>query len=360
MTDARTIEVCAGDARYGVHIDGRGRALEAARAHLAGVGDAVALVQDARVAELHGALLTDTPTLDLDGGEGVKELDVLGRVLDFCASASLSRRSALASYGGGTIGDLTGLAASLFKRGLDVVHVPTTLLAQVDSSVGGKTAINLRAGKNLAGTFHHPGAVFCDTSVLATLEDADLRSGFGEVVKTMLLAGDADLAALEERTNALIRRDEDALGDVVARCVEVKRDVVEADPDERGPRRALNLGHTFGHAIERVAGFGTVPHGVAVAVGLGLAADASADALDADPELADRIRTLLSRLGLPTSLDALRDEYGVALPADGLREALRHDKKGAVGQPEFVLLRAPGDAALGVPLEDALLARLFA
>ena len=324
----------------------------------------LALLADERVLDLHGAglgPLLDAPRLVLEGGEGAKTLGRLGEVLEFCAAAGLSRASTLVTLGGGSLGDLGGLAASLFKRGLDVVHLPTTLLAQVDASVGGKTAINLAAGKNLAGTFHQPAAVFCDTGTLGTLPDDQRASGLGEVVKTALVGGPDEVAALEDLAPDLAAGGADSLTEVVASCVTVKARVVASDPDERGPRRALNLGHTFAHAIEHAAGYGAVPHGVAVAAGLGLALAASLEAgLLEDQGLAERTRDLQARLGLPRDLADLRETSGLALPAEELLAGLAHDKKGAVGRPEFVLVRAPGDLALGVPLEPALLESLLA
>ncbi|MEM6674983.1 MAG: 3-dehydroquinate synthase family protein [Planctomycetota bacterium] len=353
-----TISVDIPGAAYGVTV-GMG-----ARSRIADAvdhADGVAQLVDRRVAGLHGTPCSGVPTLELQGGEGIKTLESLGRVLDFCAEAGLSRRSTLVAFGGGTIGDLGGLAASLFKRGLDVVQVPTTLLAQVDASVGGKTAINLAAGKNLAGTFHHPRAVFCDADLLATLDDEDFASGLGEVAKTAILGGDDALSRTEELAKAVVARDADALAEVVAMCVGVKARVVASDPEERGARRALNLGHTFGHAIEHAAGYGRVPHGVAVAVGLALAARATEGAFDADPELTTRTLELLRCFGLPTSLDELRSRDGLreALTPEALHVGLGHDKKGTVGSPEFVLARRPGDIALGVRLDDELLMSLL-
>ncbi|MEM8714120.1 MAG: 3-dehydroquinate synthase family protein, partial [Planctomycetota bacterium] len=256
-----------------------------------------------------------------------------------------------------------GLAASLFKRGLRVVQVPTTLLAQVDASVGGKTAVNLAAGKNLAGTFHQPSAVFCDTALLGTLDEDEYLSGLGEVVKTALIEGPESLAALEAQAEALRSRDPDALEDIVGRSVATKARVVVSDPTEKGTRRSLNLGHTFGHAIEHAAGYGRVPHGIAVGVGLQLAAAASVRALDgASEDLVGSVERLLGAFGLPATLSELRERHGLhdELRADALIEGLGHDKKGRVGAPEFVLLRGPGEIELGVPLERAHLEALFA
>lgn len=354
MSVAR-VEV-ATDPPYAVHI-GAG-ALDGLPASFDGA-ERAALLVDARVAELHPnalAPLADLPRLTLPGGEDTKSVARLGEVLEFLSGARLSRASTVIALGGGVIGDLGGLAASLFKRGCAVVQAPTTLLAQVDASVGGKTAINLAAGKNLAGTFHQPRAVFADTSLLATLAEDELRSGLGEVVKTALIGGEVELARLEERADALVARDPGALAEIVTDCVRVKARVVAEDPHERGPRRGLNLGHTFGHAIEHAAGFGAVPHGVAVAAGLGLALRAAqATGLADDPQLEERTLALLARLGLPRGLE----ELGATFDPAALRAGLLHDKKGRVGAPEFVIPRAAGALALGVTLDDALLDRLL-
>lgn len=336
---------------------------------LARAGDAgdpslgLALLADERVLALHGAglgRLESVPRLELSGGEDAKTLVRLGEVLEFCASAGLSRGSTLVTLGGGTMGDLGGLAASLFKRGLGVVHLPTTLLSQVDASVGGKTAINLAAGKNLAGTFHQPTAVYCDTDTLRTLPARELASGLGEVVKTALVGGREALDAVERRASELLAADPQALSETVAACVTIKARVVAADPTEQGPRRALNLGHTFAHALEHAAGFGALPHGVAVAVGIVLALQASSECgLLEDASLLPRIQGLNSSLGLPSSLAELRETYGQPLPVQDLLLGLAHDKKGAVGEPEFVLVRSPGDLPLGVVLKEAQLESLL-
>ncbi|MEM6571814.1 MAG: 3-dehydroquinate synthase [Planctomycetota bacterium] len=359
---ASTIRVDVAGAPYDVHV---GADVRARIADVTAGADRVACVADRRVRELHGPLAApegaDMPELLLDGGEGAKTFARLEEALDFCADARLSRASCLVAYGGGTIGDLGGLVASLFKRGLPVVQVPTTLLSQVDASVGGKTAINLTAGKNLAGTFHQPSAVLCDTAVLATLDDHEFASGLGEVVKTAIIGGEEVLARIEGAADAVVSRDGNALGDVVAACVRVKARVVESDPEERGLRRVLNLGHTFGHAIEHAAGYGRVPHGVAVGVGLTIAARAAEVAMGADRDLTERTRRLLVRFGLPVSLDELRgrDGLGGALTPEALRVGLGHDKKGRVGAPEFVLARAAGDVSAGIELDAALVDELL-
>ncbi|MEW6071340.1 MAG: 3-dehydroquinate synthase [Planctomycetota bacterium] len=324
---------------------------------------AVAVLSDAHVAPLHAARLgplAAAPTHVVAPGEGAKSFAVLEQVLDFLAAADLDRHSVLVALGGGVVGDLGGLAASLYMRGIDVVQCPTTLLAMVDAAVGGKTAVNLAAGKNLAGTFHAPRAVFADPTVLATLPPEEYLSGLGEVVKTALVGDAALLALLEARSAAVGRREPALLGEVVERCVRVKAGVVGRDEKEDGERKTLNLGHTFAHGIERAAGYGAIPHGVAVAAGLGLALRASARlGRLADAALPARVAALLARLGLPPDLAALRRRYGCALPPAALLAGMRHDKKGRAGAPALVVPCAAGVVEWDIPADPVLLESLL-
>lgn len=289
-------------------------------------------------------------------GEGAKSFEFLEVVLDAMVAADLDRGATLVALGGGVVGDLGGLAAALFMRGIDWVACPTTLLAMVDASVGGKTAVNLAAGKNLAGSFHQPRAVFADLDTLATLPPEELRSGLGEALKTVYLAGDELLEVYEVSAEACARGDGAALAPIIAACVRKKADLVSADELESGPRRALNLGHTTAHAIEQVAGYGLVRHGVAVAAGIGCALRVSAElGLLTDPALPARHAALTAALGLPADLAALRAETGLELEPAALVDAMRHDKKGSAGTPELVLPVAAGRVELGTPAEPALL-----
>jgi len=327
-------------------------------------GGRAAVLTDANVAPLHLAALVgleDAPRLVVPAGEASKSLATLGRVLDFLAESDLDRSSALVLLGGGVVGDLGGLAASLYMRGIDAVHCPTSLVAQVDSSIGGKTAIDLAAGKNLAGTFHPPRAVLADVTTLSTLPDAELSAGLGEVLKTALVGDGGILERLDEGAEAVLAREPSVLVELVTRCVRVKAAIVERDERERGERRKLNLGHTFGHAIERAAGYGRVPHGVAVAVGTTLALEAARTrGLLQDPELPARVARIAARLGLPASLAELRERSGLALDPAELERAMRHDKKGSAGEPRFVLPRAAGAIETGVRLAPDELRRLLA
>jgi 3-dehydroquinate synthase len=322
-----------------------------------------AIVSDRNVARLHAerlGSLTERPGIALPPGEESKSFAALEGLLDFLVGIGMDRHSQLVAFGGGVIGDLTGLAAALFMRGIPCVQVPTTLLSQVDSSVGGKTAVNLRGGKNLAGAFHQPSLVLADTALLATLPEDELASGLGEVVKTALIGDPGLLELLESEAGKILARDAEVLSDVVARCVTVKAGVVARDPTESGERKSLNLGHTFAHGIEQAAGFGAVPHGIAVGVGLGLALEASRrTGLLTDPELPGRVQVLLERLGLPTDLEALR-RRAPGLESEHLIAGMRHDKKGRAGEPAFVLVAEAGRILLDQHLEDGLVADLLA
>ncbi|MCZ6596382.1 MAG: 3-dehydroquinate synthase, partial [Planctomycetota bacterium] len=304
----------------------------------------VAPLHRARLAGLEGA-----PLHAVEPGEGSKRMAVLEDVLDWMAASDLDRGSVLVALGGGVVGDLGGLAASLYMRGIPVLQCPTSLLAQVDAAIGGKTAVDLAAGRNLAGTFHQPLAVLADTDVLATLPDEELSAGLGEVVKSALVGDDGLLALLEDQAERILARDTEILAEVVERCARIKAEVVAADEREAGPRRKLNLGHTYAHAIEHAAGHGRIPHGAAVGTGLCLALETGrALGLLVDRELPERIAVLIGRLGLCASLAALAARHDASLTTAGILAAMRHDKKGRAGVPALVLPRAAGDLALGV------------
>jgi 3-dehydroquinate synthase len=262
----------------------------------------------------------------------------LGRVLEFLAAQSLDRTGVLWVVGGGVMGDLGGFAAASYLRGIEFFQVPTTLLAMVDSSVGGKTGINLAAGKNLAGAFHQPRGVFIDTDFLVTLPPREFAAGAAEIIKYGLL-GDAALFAQLERTPLTVQSP--PLAGVIRRCCELKAKIVEADERELaadGGRALLNLGHTFGHAIERVAGYGTYLHGEAVAIGLAAAARLSQKLGPLAAADVVRIEAAVAAHALPVRLRA-----PLALPA--LLDAMARDKKVRAGLPRFVVLRKIGEAA---------------
>jgi shikimate kinase/3-dehydroquinate synthase len=312
----------------------------------------VAVVTDRTVAGLHLAALREglaeagfatLTEIVVPPGEGAKSFSVLAEVVEGLLSAGVDRRTAVVALGGGVVGDLAGFAAAVTLRGLPFVQVPTTLLAQVDSSVGGKTGINTQHGKNLAGAFHQPRIVLADTGALATLPPRELRAGWAEVAKHGLLHGPL-FSWCEAEGPAAVAGDPQRLAVAVAESCRLKAEVVAADEREESPeggRALLNLGHTFGHAIEAEFGFdGTLLHGEAVAVGLPLAARLSARLGHADPALAPRIEAHLAAVGLPARLaDLPRTPSAAALLA-----RMKSDKKAREGRLRFVLLRAPGDA----------------
>lgn len=309
------------------------------------------IVVDQRVSQLYGqslASLGDVPTVVLPRGEVSKSFAELERVLGACAEAGLDRHSRLLAFGGGVTSDLTGLAAALYMRGIDFACAPTTLLAQVDASVGGKTAINLSQGKNLAGCFHQPSEVFIDTRLLTTLDEHEWRSGLGEVLKAAVLGARVDDGAplfdWLESTSDLDARDPETAATMVAACVRFKADVVAADFTERGPREQLNLGHTFAHAIEHTAGFGVVPHGTAVAAGIAMALEMAArEDILTDKDLPARTAALAQRLGLPTNLADIEAQLGAPLDPAQMLAATALDKKSKAGTPRYILPRAIGD-----------------
>ncbi|MEZ6003082.1 MAG: 3-dehydroquinate synthase family protein [Planctomycetota bacterium] len=326
----------------------------------------VALLADATVWDLHGAEvpgLADLPRFLLPSGESSKDWQHLGEVLGFLADADLGPGSLLLTLGGGVVSDLGGLAASIYKRGMAVAHMPSTLLAQVDASVGGKTAVNLPQGKNLVGTYHMPAFVLMDPEVLRTLPIEEWRSGLGEVCKTALLARRPVLHQLEDTAASLsdpTKAGSRAIESIVRASVRTKAQWVEADPTEKGCRKALNLGHTFAHAIEHAAGFGTVPHGIAVAFGLQLALRASADRdMLFDQSLTERIPALLGALGLPRSWRTYSSRLGIDLTVEDLMQGLAHDKKGDVRKPRFVLPLEAGRVVWDIELEPDHIEQLW-
>ena len=281
----------------------------------------------------------------LPDGEQHKTLETLARVFDALVERRMNRDACVVALGGGVVGDMAGFAAACYQRGVDYVQVPTTLLAQVDSSVGGKTGVNHPLGKNLIGAFHQPRAVISDTDTLRTLAPRELRAGLAEVIKYGLIADEPFLAWLEASLDALLALDPPALAHAIRRSCEVKAEIVAEDEREHGRRALLNLGHTFGHAIETATGYGGWLHGEAVAAGMLMAADLSGRLGWLAPSDVARVRTLLTRAGLP--LEAPRIGAARALELMGM------DKKVLAGRIRLVLLRRIGDGVVegGYPAE---------
>ncbi len=292
-------------------------------------------------------LFDPLPRLALPAGEQTKSLGAYGVVLDFMAAERLDRTSVLVVLGGGVIGDLGGFAAASYLRGIEFIQVPTTLLAMVDSSVGGKTGLNLAAGKNLVGAFHHPTEVFIVMPCLRSLPAREFAAGMAEVIKYGLLGDAALFARLEQAPLAPESAD---LTAVIRRCCAMKAAVVQEDEREtakEGGRALLNLGHTFGHAIEQVTGYGTYLHGEAVAIGLAGAARLSVRIGLVAPGEVARVERTVAAHALPVRLRT-------ALPVSALMAAMYHDKKVRTGQLRFVLLERLGVALTRSGVPEAL------
>lgn len=306
-------------------------------------GQFLPLISDRRVFGLYGerfaGIVLAEPIL-VPEGEAAKDWPTLVDIVGQLASLDIKRGTPIVALGGGSVGDVAGLAASLFKRGCPIVHVPTTLLAQADSAIGGKTAIDAAGQKNLAGTFHHPLLVLADPELLDTLDDRQLRSGYAEVVKYGLIDDPAFFTWCEVHGAEILDGNRPARRTAIEHCARAKARLVAADPgDTNGQRALLNLGHTFGHAIEALAG-NSVLHGEAVAVGMCLAFHFS-EFLGLSPSADDRrLRKHLAAIGLPTSLP----EVGLAGRGRELLTMMAHDKKAAATGLALVLVRGIGQA----------------
>ncbi|QKJ66701.1 3-dehydroquinate synthase [Deefgea piscis] len=303
------------------------------------------------VAQLEAAGV-ECQSIILPDGEKYKTWDSLNLIFDALLTARAERKTTLVALGGGVIGDMTGFAAAVYQRGVPFIQIPTTLLAQVDSSVGGKTAINHPLGKNMLGAFYQPKLVLADLSTLSTLPQREFSAGMAEVIKYGLIDDLEFLVWLEENMDALMARDVDLIAYAVERCCQNKARIVAADEKETGQRALLNLGHTFGHAIEAGLGYGVWLHGEAVAAGMVLAAHASRALGHLQAADVDRVINLLQRAGLPVVSPALGGERYKALMAQ--------DKKVDAGRIKFILLRQLGEAYIGelpeIAIDTALLA----
>ena len=309
-------------------------------------GRRAAVVTNETVAPLYAAQVeaalaragASTLRIVLPDGEAYKDWQHLDRIFAALLEARADRRTVLVALGGGVVGDMAGFAAAAYQRGIAHLQVPTTLLAQVDSSVGGKTAINHPLGKNMIGAFHQPSAVIADTSSLATLPTREYAAGLAEVVKYGAIGDSAFLAWIEREAEALLRREPEALTHAILRSCELKAKIVAVDEREAGARALLNFGHTFGHAIESAAGYGKWLHGEAVAAGMALAARFSARLGRIAPADAERLVALLARFGLP--VDAPR------FPLETWLEFMGRDKKNEGGRITLILLDELGRAAV--------------
>lgn len=334
--------VALGDRSYPIHI-GAGLLEDAAFVGALLPARKVAIVTSSVVAPLYAAKLraaaADREWIEiiLPDGESHKTLATVGKILDVLVANRFARDDLLVALGGGVVGDMTGFAAACYQRGIGFVQVPTTLLAQVDSSVGGKTGVNHPGGKNLIGAFHQPRAVIADTATLHTLPARELRAGLAEVIKYGLLGDREFFEWIETHLDALLAIEPGTISQAVLRSCAIKAAIVARDEQERGERALLNLGHTFGHAIETATGYTSWLHGEAVGLGLLMAASMSQRAGWMSGEEVARVKRLLERAGLPTSA-------GGTVTPEVAQAAMQLDKKVQAGRTRLVLLRGIGAA----------------
>ena len=308
-------------------------------------GRQVMIVTNKTIAPLYLDKLTsildgfNVQSVILPDGEEFKKLETLNKVFDALLEAKFDRTSTLIALGGGVIGDITGFAAASYQRGVGFIQVPTTLLSQVDSSVGGKTGINHELGKNMIGAFYQPKAVIIDVNTLDTLSNQEFSAGMAEVIKYGLL-GNADfLSMLEANIELIMARKKDLIIEVIFNCCQDKARIVELDEFEKGKRALLNLGHTFGHGIENAFGYGNYLHGEAVSIGMVMAAKLSKDEGNLSHEETLRVESILSKADLPISINKTID-------SETLITAMSLDKKSIDGKIRLVLLKSLGDSYL--------------
>jgi 3-dehydroquinate synthase len=280
-------------------------------------------------------------------GEATKSMEWYGRLCERAAEAQLDRASAIVAFGGGVIGDLAGFVAATYMRGIQLVQIPTTLLAMVDSAVGGKTGINLPQGKNLVGAFHQPALVVCDLDLLRSLPRREFSAGLAEVIKYGIIRDPELFEFLEKNVTSILAGDTSATAHIVARSCAIKAAVVSADERESGERAILNFGHTLGHAIEQASNYARYLHGEAIGIGMVYAARLSARVRGLPASDVERIRALVERAGLPVAAPELA--------WSDLRRAITVDKKGVAGMPRFVLARRIGDVEYGIAVTESLL-----
>ena len=353
----RQVIIALGDRSYAISIDAGLLSLDSAWQGLPRAATALIVTNDTvgplYAADLQRSLSTHYPkvlTLSLPDGEAYKTWETLQGIFDVLLENACDRKTVLFALGGGVVGDITGFAAACYMRGVPFVQVPTTLLAQVDSSVGGKTAINHPIGKNMIGAFYQPERVVCDLHTLQSLPPRELSAGLAEVIKYGPIADMAFFDWIENNLDALLAREPKALAYAVKRSCEIKAHVVGQDERESGLRAILNFGHTFGHAIEAGLGFGEWLHGEAVGCGMVMAAQLSQRLGLVDTAFSERLTRLIQRAGLPT--------VGPELGIEAYLHHMRVDKKAEAGDIRFVLIDPPGSAVVrGAP--DAMVAEVI-
>lgn len=348
------LTVALGDRAYPVGLGGMAEWAPELAAQL--TGRSALLVTDEHVAACHGAALRNVlaaagapelPVLTLPPGEEHKNFTTVERICRSCAQHGLDRHSVLIAFSGGVPGDLTGFAAAIYMRGIDFIQIPTTLLAAVDSSVGGKTGADLPEGKNLIGAFHQPRAVWIDPALLATLPPAEWRNGLAEVVKYGMILDAGFFAELEAQGAQLLRGDAALTARIIRRSCECKAAVVAGDERETGRRAILNYGHTVGHAVEKLSDF-RIPHGAAVAIGMAVAARLAVCLGWCEAAVETRQNALLEALGLPLAVPR-------AMAPEAILETMRSDKKNRNGAIAMILPRAVGTVEIVREIEETRL-----
>ena len=353
----RTVNVPLGGRSYDILVGGGLLKSLGAECRKLGLGARCAVVTDANVGPRYAkAALASLKAAGFEpivctvkAGETSKSLKVVGALYDQFAAHRLERKSFVVALGGGVVGDLAGFVAASYLRGIPFVQVPTTLLAQVDSSVGGKVGVNLKAGKNLVGAFHQPRLVLCDLDTLRTLPKREFRAGLAEVIKYGIIHDEPLFRRLEAQLPKLLKLDSKTLAEVVARCCEIKADVVGQDETETGLRAILNFGHTIGHAIENTAGYGKYLHGEAISIGQVAAAHLSKELLQLPGESVERIRQLFVAAGLPVTIRLN------AVQTRRMFEAMKLDKKVSAGEIKFVLAEQIGKVRWGRKVPEGLI-----
>ncbi len=357
----RKVKVPLGDRSYSILIGTGLMSQVGIQCRKLDLGRRCAIISDQHVGPLYAKAVTTSlvragfePILiTVPAGETAKKLDTVAGCYDQLADHRLERKSFILALGGGVVGDLAGFVAATYLRGIGFVQVPTTLLAQVDSSVGGKVGVNLAAGKNLVGAFYQPRLVLCELEALRTLPDRELHAGLAEVIKYGIVWDRALFNRVERDMDRLRARDPSVLAPVIARCCAIKAEVVRQDETEGGLRAILNFGHTIGHAIEAVAGYGRYLHGEAIAIGQVAAARISAARTGLSPGAVERIAALFRKAGLPTEIKLNPKSRA------RVRAAMKLDKKVSGGEVRFVLAEKIGKVTWGRPVPIEVIERAF-
>jgi 3-dehydroquinate synthase len=355
----RMVKVPLGNRSYNIKIESGLLARLGAECAKLPLGNRCAIISDSHVSPLFGRAAQrslaragfDAVAITVPAGEIAKSLKSVEACYNHLARHRLERKSFIVALGGGVVGDLAGFVAATYLRGIAFVQVPTTLLAQVDSSVGGKVGVNLKAGKNLVGSLHQPRLVLCDLDTLKKLPSREYRAGLAEVIKYGIIYDARLFAKLERVVPQLLKRNRKTLAEIIARCCEIKAEVVGQDETEGGLRAILNFGHTIGHALEAISGYGKYLHGEAISIGQVAAAKLSHKLLGLPRAEVERITRLFQNAGLPTRVNLSAPQFS------RLRAAMKLDKKVSAGKVTFVLAKNIGRVEFGQKVPQSAISR---